>query len=161
LTKRALEGRVDPPKVAAGCMVMIQAQAKNNRDERGAIKALVELGAGAKNVLPDLRKLRNHPNEQIRGYIKQAIDAIEQAAAVEAPSEGETLEVVAVNKAGTISLKNGDCETTIRPTSDRTVVFDADAKPIRDSRAIMNALRTGAKVKPQFKGEKIIAVQVN
>lgn len=160
LTKRALEGRVDPAKVAVGCMVMIQAQAKNNRDERGAIKALMELGAGAKNVLPDLRKLRNHPNGQIRGYIKQAIDAIEQAAAVEVPSEGETWEVVAVNKAGTISLKNGDREATIRPTSDRTVVFDADAKPIRDGRAIMHALRAGTKVKPQFKGEKIISVQL-
>jgi hypothetical protein len=160
LTERAKDGHADPAKVAAGCVTIIQRQAKANRYEITATKALVELGARAKSVLPDLRKLRNHPNEQIRGYIKQAIDAIEQAAAVEVPSEGDTWEVVAVNKAGTISLKNGDREATIRPSSDRTVVFDADAKPIRDGRAMMNALRTGSKVKPQFKGEKIISVQV-
>jgi hypothetical protein len=160
LVERANAGHAEAAQVAELCLKLIVIDATANRGSPTEHKALVELGAGAKGILPGLRELRFHPEAQIRTEVQQSIAAIEQAVEVGMPSSDEVWEITDINKTGRITIRSGEREAAFAPVRERIVVFDAAKQRVnqQDTAAQMQLLTEGGHLQVQFSEDKVIAI---
>ncbi len=160
IVERVQSGKASAEKFTQAFVTVFVGEAKRNRYDFGSVKALKALGVDAASAVPTLRAMRNHPDPTIRGQVKEILDVIEQAEAVKTPEMGETWEITDVQKNGRAYIRCGNRELSFRQLSDRTVVFDAEGKQLRDNVDIASALKVGVRLQVQLDGEKLLSVRL-
>ncbi len=160
IVERVQSGKASAEKFTQAFVTVFVSKAKHNRYDFGSVKALKAHGVDAATAIPTLKQMRTHPDPTTRAQVKEILDVIEQAEAVKAPEVGEIWEITDVQKNGRAYIQCGNGKLSFRQLSDRTVVFDAEGKQLRDNVAIASAFKVGVRLLVQLDGEKILSVRL-